>query len=452
MTSDAVLAAETRPTSKGQIFAWGLWDWGSSGFNTVIVTFIFSVYLTSSVGKNLPGTLGAGTWYSWSVAVAGLLIAVLAPVSGQQADVGGRRKRSLGVFSALVFVCMICLFFVRDDYRYFWLGASLIGLGTIFFEIGSVFYNAMLRQISNPANIGRVSGFGWSMGYFGGIFLLLLAYFGFISGDGDTRGFFGVSSADGLDIRIVALVAAAWFGLSALPVFFAIPELPATAVRERRSIAQAYRKLFHDIAELFRTDRQIALFLVAQAVFRDGLAAIFHFGAILAVLVYGFTSSGVLLFGVAANIVSAVGALVLGVFDDRIGPKRVIVISLVGLLITGTVLLFVSGSGMFWVFGLILCLFVGPAQSAARTFLARMIPPGREGQLFGLYTTTGRVVSFLSAALYGLCATIFGGQRYGTIGILIVLAAGLILLLRVPPPRDTIDGRIAGDRTEVPAR
>lgn len=450
MTSDpgfAAVSSRARPTTRGQIAAWGLWDWGSAGFNVVIVTFVFSVYLTDSVGKNLPGSVEAGTWYSFSVAAAGVLIAITAPVSGQQADAGGRRKRSLAVFTALVFVCMLGLFFVRDDYHYFVLGAVLIGLGSVFFEIGTVFYNSMLRQISTPATIGRVSGFGWSMGYFGGIILLLLAYFGFVAGDGVARGFLGVSTADGFNIRMVAVVAAAWFGLSALPVLFAVPELPAGPARERRSFVAAYRKLFADIAELFRSDRQIALFLLASAIFRDGLAAIFHFGAILAVLVYGFTPGNVLIFGAAANIVAALGALSAGWLDDRWGPKRVVVLSLIGLIVTATVLLFVSGSGAFWLFGLILTLFVGPAQSASRTFLARMIPPGREGQIFGLYTTTGRAVSFLAPALYGLSAAIFGGQRFGTVGIIIVLVAGLILLLRVPPPRDTL----AAPRVQVPA-
>jgi UMF1 family MFS transporter len=200
-------------STKGQVFAWGLWDWGSSGFNTVIVTFVFSVYLTDSVGKDLPGPIEAGTWYTWSIAAAGVLIAVLAPVTGQQADAGGRRKRSLAVFSALVFLCIAGLFWVRDDYRYFFLGASLIGLGSVFFEVAAVFYNAMLRQISTPGNIGKVSGFGWSMGYLGGIFLLLICYFGFVSGESGsrTKGMLGISADGGFNIRLVALVAAVWF-------------------------------------------------------------------------------------------------------------------------------------------------------------------------------------------------------------------------------------------------
>jgi UMF1 family MFS transporter len=425
-------------STKGQVFAWGLWDWGSSGFNTVIVTFVFSVYLTDSVGKDLPGPIEAGTWYTWSIAAAGVLIAVLAPVTGQQADAGGRRKRSLAVFSALVFLCIAGLFWVRDDYRYFFLGASLIGLGSVFFEVAAVFYNAMLRQISTPGNIGKVSGFGWSMGYLGGIFLLLICYFGFVSGESGsrTKGMLGISADGGFNIRLVALVAAVWFGLSAVPVLFTIPEVRPGPQRERVGFLPSYRLLFRDVDRLFREDRPTALFLLASAIFRDGLAGIFHFGAILAVLVYQISAADVLIFGAVANIVAALGALIAGFFDDRVGPKAVIVMSLVGLLATGGTLIFLSGPAAFWFFGLILSLFVGPAQSASRTYLARMATPGKESQIFGLYATTGRAVSFLAPALYGLCTVIFGGQRYGIIGIMVVLATGLIALLRVPKPVD----------------
>jgi len=422
--------------TRGQVAAWGLWDWGSSGFNTVIVTFVFSVYLTGTVGKHLPGRLTASTWYGISIGVAGLLIAVLAPVTGQQADAGGHRRRSLAIFSALVAVSIVTLFWVRNDYSYFFLGAALIGVGSIFFEIGAVFYNSMLRQISTPANIGRISGFGWSMGYFGGIFLLLLCYFGFISGDGDTRGFFGVSTAGGFNIRIIAIVAAVWFSVFALPVLRTVPEVAPGPRQRRLPFLAAYRLLFRDLARLFRQDRQSAQFLLASAIFRDGLAGIFHFGAILAGTVYGIPAGSVLIFGVAANIFAAFGALISGRFDDRLGPKKVIVLSLVGLLVSGVTVMFLSGPTAFWIFGLLLCLFVGPAQSASRTFLARLTTPGNEGQMFGLYATTGRAVSFLSPLLFAAFVAAFGADRAGIAGILLVLALGLVLLLRVDRPTD----------------
>jgi len=428
--------ASSDKATRGQIAAWGLWDWASSGFNTVVVTFVFSVYLTGTVGKNLPGPLSASTWYGISIGIAGLLIAVLAPVTGQQADAGGHRRRSLAIFTALVAISVIGLFWVRDDYHYFFLGAALIGLGSIFFEIGSVFYNSMLRQISSPANIGRISGFGWSMGYFGGIFLLLFCYFGFISGEGETRGFFGVSTAGGFNIRLVALIAAVWFSVFALPVLFKIPETPAGPKQRRVPFLAAYRILFGDIARLFRRDRPAALFLLASAIFRDGLAGIFHFGAILAGTVYGIPAGSVLIFGVAANIVAAFGALLSGRFDDRFGPKTVIVVSLTGLLVSGVIVMFLSGPTAFWIFGLLLCLFVGPAQSASRTFLARLTVPGNEGQMFGLYATTGRAVSFLSPLLFAGFAAVFAADRAGIAGIMLVVAVGLLLLLRVDRPAD----------------
>ncbi len=419
------------PVTRGRIFAWGVWDWGSAAFNAVIITFVYSVYLTDAVGDDLPGEITANTWLGWSLGLAGFFIAVLAPVTGHRADAGGRRKLSLGIWTGLTVLAMFGLFFVKNDYHYLWLGLLLMGLGSIFFEFAAVSYNAMLHQVSTPANIGRVSAFGWSMGYFGGIVLLLICYVGFIAPE---VGWFGVTSTDGLKIRMVALFAAAWFGIFAIPVLLAVPEMPATASSKRVGFFASYGVLFRDLRELYRSSPHTVYFLGASALFRDGLAAVFTFGAVLAVTVYEINSADVLIFGVAANVVSAIGALTAGRYDDRVGPKAVIVVSLSGMLISGGILLFLSGPISFWIFGLILCLFVGPAQSSSRTFLARLAPVGREGQLFGLYATTGRAVSFLAPALFGLFTYLFGADRAGMVGILLVLGAGLLALLPVKPP------------------
>jgi UMF1 family MFS transporter len=419
------------PVTRGRIFAWGVWDWGSAAFNAVIVTFVYSVYLTNSVGEDLPGGISADTWLAWSLGLAGFFIAVLAPVTGQRADAGGRRKLSLGIWTGLTVLSMFGLFFVKNDYHYLWVGLLLMGLGSIFFEFAAVSYNAMLHQVSTPANIGRVSAFGWSMGYFGGIVLLLICYVGFIAPE---VGWFGVTSEDGLNIRMVALFAAAWFAISAIPVLVKVPEMPAAASTKRVGFFASYRVLFRDLGEMYRTNPHTVYFLGASALFRDGLAAVFTFGAVLAVTVYDIAADDVLIFGVAANVVSAIGALTAGRYDDKVGPKAVIVVSLSGMLISGFILLFLSGPTAYWVFGLILCLFVGPAQSSSRTFLARLAPIGREGQLFGLYATTGRAVSFLAPVLFGLFTYLFGTDRAGIVGILLVLGAGLLALLPVKSP------------------
>ena len=419
------------PVPTSRILAWGLWDWGSAAFNAVIVTFVFSVYLTDAVGVDLPGGISANTWLGWSLGIAGFFIAVLAPVTGQRADAGGRRRLALGVWTALTVASMVGLFFVKDDYHYLWLGLVLMGLGSILFEFAGVSYNAMLHQVSTPRTIGRVSAFGWSMGYFGGIVLLLICYVGFIAPD---VGWFGVTSEEGLNIRIVALFAAAWFAIFGIPVLFAVPEIRGAPAARRVGFFASYRVLFRDLREMYRTSPHTVYFLGASALFRDGLAAVFTFGAVLAVTVYGIDSADVLIFGVVANVVSAIGALTAGRFDDRLGPKTVIVFSLAGMLLAGIVLLFSSGPTAFWIFGLFLCLFVGPAQSSSRTFLARLAPLGKEGQLFGLYATTGRAVSFLAPTLFGFFTFLFDSDRAGIVGILLVLGMGLAALLPVRAP------------------
>ena len=421
------------PLRRRVVLAWALWDWGSAAFNAVITSFVFGPYVVRGVvGDAQPGGLSANTWLGISGFVAGLLVALIAPVTGQRSDAGGHRRRNLGIWTALVVATMLGLFTVRDEPAYLWTAMALLAAGAVFQEFAGVSYNAMLPQISTPATVGRVSGFGWSMGYFGGIFLLLICYVGFIAPD---VGWFGVTAEGGLNIRVVAVFSAVWFAVFALPVLFAVPELPAGPRARRVSVVQSYRLLVSDVRGLFARDRNAVYFLLASALYRDGLAAIFTFGAILAVSVYGMAQSTVLIFGVAANVVAALGALGMGAVEDRIGPKRVIMVSLVGLIISATVLLFASGTTMFWIFGLLLCLWVGPAQASSRSFLARVAPPGREGEMFGLYATTGRAASFLAPGLFALFSGLFS-DRIGIVGIAVVLAAGALALVKVaPPPR-----------------
>jgi len=436
MTDDVVA---TRP-DRGRVVVWGLWDWGSAAYNAVIVTFIFSVYLVEGVGDDVPGPFRAATWLGLSSAAGAVLIAVAAPALGRRTDAAGARKKSLFWLTSAVLVITAALFFVQDDWHYLWLGLVLMAAGGVIFELSSVPYFAMLRQVSTPDNVGRVSGFGWAMGYFGGIVLLLICYFGFVVGDGDTRGLLGVPTEDGMNIRLIALLAAGWFAVFAIPLFLKVPELPATANADapKVSVADSYRGIWNDITTMWREDRSTLKFLIASAFFRDGLAGVFAYGAVLAVSVYSIDEGDVILFGVAANVISAAGALAAGRWDDRIGPRAVIVFSLVSMLVFGTILLAASGPLMFWIFGLGLCLFVGPAQSASRTYLTRITDPGREGQNFGLYAMTGRAVSFMAPLLFALfiwAGNLLTGQdtdRWGIAGIMVVLGIGLALLLRVP--------------------
>ena len=429
------------PPRRGQVLAWGLWDWGSSAFNQIVLTFVFSVYLTDSVGKNLPGTVSPNSWLSWSTAAAGLLIALMAPVVGQSADRAGKRLRATGRWTVALIVTIGLMFFVRNDYHYLWLGLALLGLAAIFFELAQVSYFALMSQISTPANVGRISGFGWALGYFGGIVLLLVVYLGFIAGDG---GALGLGTEGGINIRLAVLVAAVWFAVFALPMFFSLSETAPTGSGERLGVLGSYRKLIADLRALYRSDRHTVYFLAASALYRDGLNTIFAFGGVIAVTVYGMDAGTVLIFGVVINVVSALGALAGGWFDDRLGPKAVVVWSLASLVAVGIVLLFVSGTATFWVFGLILGVFVGPAQASSRSYMCRICPPGQEGQLFGLYATTGRAVSFIGPGLVGLFTYLFASDRAGLVGIVLVLVIGLAAVLPVRAP-------VAGPGAPTPA-
>jgi UMF1 family MFS transporter len=269
------------------------------------------------------------------------------------------------------------------------------------------------------------------MGYFGGILLLLILYFGFIHPD---VGLFGVTDENGLSVRVSMLVAAAWFAVSAIPVLVAVPELPRTAPTAARvGFVRSYAVLGRDIAALWRDNRQTALFLIASAVFRDGLTGVFQFGGILAAGTFGFSSGDVIIFAIVANIVAGISTVLIGRLDDRLGAKTVMVTAISGTVVAGLAVFFLASGGatMFWIFGLLMCVFVGPAQSASRSFLARTIPAGREGEVFGLYATTGKAATFLAPTLFAVFVAATGTQVWGILGIVIVLLAGLALLIPV---------------------
>jgi UMF1 family MFS transporter len=405
--------------------------------NAIVATFVFAVYLTGAVGSDLPGDTSATSWLGRAMTVAGLVVAVLAPVTGVWVQDPRRRRAVLTVLTGAAVLLTASMSLIRDDYRYLWAGLALLACTAACGDLASVPYNAMLRQLAGPQSSGRISGMGWAAGYLGSVVLLLLVYLGFVAGDGDTRGLFGLPVADGQNIRAAMLLAAAWFLLFALPLLLTVPphvpgpddEQPPAGLRA------AYRKLWTDVVSEWRRDRNVIYYLLASAIFRDGLAGVFAFGAVLGVSVYGISSADVLLFGVSACVVAAVGAVIGGLLDDRVGSKPVIVVSLTALIAVGLTLLCLSGPLAFWVCGLALCLFIGPTQSSARTLMLRMSAAGKEGVAFGLYTTTGRAVAFVAPWLFFMFIDLFGTDRAGMGGLCVVLTVGLVAMLAVRVPQ-----------------
>ncbi len=449
MTGDPGVARRRLLTREAISWIW--YDLGTSGFNAVVVTFVFSVYLTSSAfgtSDETSSSLGLG------LTIAAAVVALLAPVLGHRADRTGRPVAALGVTSSVVLVIVAGLFFIRPDPAYLWPGIIALAVATVFGEFAAVHYNALLKRVSSPATVGRISGFGWGSGYLGSIALLLILLFGFIQPD---VGLFGVTGADALDIRASMLVTAAWFAMGMIPILIVMRDpgpRDRRAGRAGESLADAYRALWATIRRLAREAPETLKFLIASAIFRDGLVGVFTFGGVIAAGTFGFSAAEVVIFAVAANLVAGIATVTLGIFDDLIGPRRVILASLALMVLAGVGIfaLHDRGPSVFWVLGLVLCIFVGPAQSASRSLLARLIPHGLEGEVFGLYQTCGRALSFLApAAFTGFIA--LGGavrpqavstQYWGILGIMAVLLAGLIALLFVRADgRDVVDDRWA---------
>jgi len=438
---------DTPVIPRRRVLAWAAWDWGSAAFNAVVTTFVFTRWLTSDAFAT-PGLSGAAldrelathsSWLGWGLTIAGVLVAVLAPALGRRADGTGHRRRALAWLTGLtVLVCAAMALVVPDPDALtlnLVAGIALLAVGTVTFELASVHYNALLSTVSTPATVGRVSGIGWGAGYLGGIVLLAVLLVGFVQPD---VGWFGVTADNGANIRAAVFASAVWFGVFAVPVLIAVPEPPVVAGAPRVGFVESYRRVLADLRGLWREAgglRGTVGFLLASAVYRDGLTGVFTFGAVIASGTFGFSASGVLVFAVAANVVAGVATLVCGRWDDVLGSRRIVLAALVGLVITGiaTFALADRGQAAFWVCGLLLCLFVGPAQSASRSLLLRVTPPGRESAMFGLYATTGRAASFLSPLAFSVAVGVSGSQRWGILGIVLVIAVGCGLLLAVRP-------------------
>lgn len=440
----AVIGLELRgdtPAPKKQVYSWALWDWATQPFNTVILTFIFTaLYLTTDAfltpeqqaleGKaheaaiaELTSGLGLGS------TIAAFAILLIAPVLGQRADAAGTQKLWLGIGTGALIACMFGLWFVEPVPSLFWLGVALVSAGAVFGEIAAVNSNAMLIGIANPKNIGRISGLGWGFGYLGGIVALVIVVVL------DTVDWFGMSTDNGLPFRLIAVGCAVWAIVFSIPIFLNVPE-PSLGRPERKvGFFRSYVLLTRDVIALYRNPdtRQTFWFLLASAVFRDGLGGVFAFGAVIASTVFGFEFMELVIFGVAANLVAGVSTIIAGRFDDLFGPKRIILWSLACMIVAGLAvfLLVDAGTTAFWIGGLILCAFVGPAQAASRSFLARVTPAGREGEIFGLYATTGRAASWMASGAWTLLIVATQSTSFGILGIVLVLLAGFLLLLPV---------------------
>ncbi len=406
------------------VWSWALYDFANSSFTTLVVTFIYATYFTLEIAEN--ETDGTSQW-SVAIAITAFVVAVLSPYLGALADRGGLRKKFLAISTIICVAGSVLLFFPQKGQIGFALAVFVIT--NIAFEMGNVFYNAYLPDIAPAKQIGRISGYGWGLGYIGGLLCLVAALFGFVQTDTPILGF---GTDNGEHIRATNLLVAAWFALFSLPIFFWVKDRKHPRIPNARTlIRQANQQLSSTFLEIFQRYRQVLRFLVARLVYNDGLITVFAFGGIYASTTFGFSTEKVIVFGILLNVSAGLGAFAFGYIDDKLGGRTTIMLSLVGLIGFGLIAVLTRAEMLFWVAGLGAGLLAGPNQSASRSLLGRFTPEGKRNEFYGFFALSGKFTAFLGPLLLGLVVQATGSQRWGMATVILFFVAGLILLLRV---------------------
>ena len=410
------------------VAAWCLFDWANSAFPTVIVTFVFSAYFTQAIAET--PELGTSAW-GIGMTISGIAIALLSPALGAIADRTARRKPWLAALTLVGLVATAALWLAAPEPGWLVPALALVVIANIGFEIGMVFYNAMLPDIVARNRIGRVSGWAWGFGYAGGLVCLIVCLFAFVQADPPP---FGLDADRAENVRVVTPFVAAWFGLFAIPLFLLVPDRPRSGMGLVEAARTGLRTLAGTLANV-RSHANIARFLAARLFYIDGLNTIFSFGGIYAAGTFGMSVAEIIQFGIALNVSAGLGAAAFGWIDDRIGPKRTILIAIAAIAALAVPLLIVESKTLFWVFAVPLGIFFGPAQAASRSLMARLAPPELQTEMFGLFALSGKITSFVGPALVASATALFMSQRAGMATLLILLMAGFLLLLTVKEPK-----------------
>lgn len=406
------------------IWAWAFYDWANAGFNTLVQTFVFAAYFTTAVAADK--ATGTALWGN-TMALAGLCVGLSGPLVGAIADHTGRRKPWIAVLTLLCIMATALLWFVKPDPGHVLLALGLAFIGVTASEGAQIFYNAMLPALVPHDRLGRWSGWGWAMGYAGGLICLVAALYGLI----DDHALIPLPHGDALHVRTAMIFSAAWYALFALPMFFRTPDTPATGASPKDAVRHGLRQLRGSLAHA-RQYKGIGIFLLARMLYNDGLTTLFAFGGIYAAGTFGMNTSEVILFGIGLNITAGISAAGFAWLDDHAGPKQTLIFSLVGLIATAIATLTVTDRTLFWIFGLGVGIFVGPVQASSRSYLAHAAPEELRNQFFGLFALSGKVTAFLGPFLVGWITLATDSQRAGMMPVVGLFITGLALLAAVP--------------------
>lgn len=447
-----------------------LFDWSTQPYYTLVQTFLFAPYFANAVVDNsVCGSLvsagsekaacGQSLW-GYAAATAGLLIALLSPFLGAVADGSGRRKPWMALL-AFVFVASLATLWIATPQAPFakvLLILTAFVLATLCAELMAVFSNAMMTGLVPRSELGRLSGNGWAAGYLGGLASLTVVAGFLVPMPGLTTTLLGLQPLIDLNEtlregdRLTGPFAALWFIIFIIPFFLFVPDRmkhhpPGTP--ERSALAELW-----DTIKSLPHMPSLLIFMIARMLYTDGLMAIFAFGGIYGASVFGWSALELGIFGIVLTVFGAIGAFLGGQFDDRIGPRAVIITALItltfaalGILsIDKTNVLFTTpvsekiigsapfssvGEKVFLAFAVVVGLVAAPIQASSRSLLARLAPADKITQFFGLFAFSGKVTAFLAPLLVAIVTQQTGSQQIGMAAILGFLIIGVILMLFV---------------------
>ena len=383
--------------SRIQIFIWTLFDFANTSFSVIVVAVGYSLYFKDIVA----GGHGRGD-FLWGVAVSisMLITALIAPVLGAAADFSSRRKRFLFGFTIVSIICTALLYFV--DAGMIASGMILFILANIGFEGGIVFYDAFLPTLTTERSYGRVSGYGFAMGYVGSLTTLLIAMPLYADG-------FVPSNLP--NIKLSFVIAAAIFLLFAAPLFLFFRDHKKTFEKKPSYVRAGFNRVRETIGHM-KQYKQVARFMIAFFIYNDGILTVISFASIFAQQSLNFSLQEIIVLFAVVQGSGVIGSLIFGVITDKIGPKKTIDINLILWLAVVTAAYFVHTKVMFYAIGVVAGSSLGASQSASRSLMALLTPKEREAEFFGFYDgLCGKASAVIGTFLFGLISYLTNNQR-----------------------------------------
>jgi UMF1 family MFS transporter len=406
-----------------------MYDFANSGYTTVVLTAVFNAYFVSAIAGNAPWAT-----FAWTAAlsVSYAVVMVIGPVLGAWADAHAAKKRLLAISTV---VCVL------GTTALAWAGPNMVAYAVVFIVVSNVAYSmgenlcaAFLPEIATPQALGKVSGWGWSLGYFGGILALgiSLAWVMSAASRGSTTG-----EAVGGTMIITAVV----FALAALPTFLWLRERASEARTEGAS--EAFARLMETAREA-RRYRDLLLVFACGVFYQAGVATVIALAAIYAEQVMGFKTQDTIMLVLVVNVTAAVGAFGFGYAQDKMGKVAALRFTIVGWVAMTVIAFFSQTQAAFWVAANLAGLCMGSSQSAGRALVAYLSPPGRSAEFFGLWGFATRLAAILGPLTYGAVTWITGGNHRLAIlltGVFFVIALGILAFVNERRGRGEVEPR-----------